>query len=69
MGLCVHALTSETWLPCPDMGILSLFPQHAHPDEEEEEQAVGRKYGQGSPLGREKAGGFSCSLALTLGRV
>lgn len=51
------------------MGILSLFPQHAHPDEEEEEQAVGRKYGQGSPLGREKAGGFSCSLALTLGRV
>lgn len=46
MGLCVHALTSETWLPCQDMGILSLLPQHAHPDKEEEEQAVGRKCGQ-----------------------
>lgn len=67
MGLCAHVLTSETWLPCPwDTDILSVFPKHVHPDEEEEEQAVGRTYEQGSSLGREKADGFSWLLALTL---
>lgn len=50
-----------------DIGILSILPQHAHPDEEEEEQAVGWKYGRGTPSGREEADGFSWFQALTLG--
>lgn len=63
MGLCAYVLTSETWLPCPwDTDILSVLPQH----EEEEERAVGRKYGQGRPMGRKKADVFSWLLAPSL---
>lgn len=59
--------TRESWLPtlCMDIPLLSILLQHAHSGEEEEEQAVGRKCGQGSPLGREETDACSWLLAPT----